>query len=186
VPAAPPPESPAASVEEALQKAQVALAAAESHLSSIETLQPQLSTRWAKALQVVKLLALAAATGGLLVTSHAFGLTWQWVSAVAAGVGVAGEAPATQLSVAMWAGVPAAHSAFRVLHLLPAWFSACCRRVARLNSPRLRCNHPCNAAGHAYTKQPLTCCTSPGTMLGSATACCVSLSSSRLALPLPL
>lgn len=90
VPSPPPADSPAASVEEALQKAQAALAAAESHLSSIETLQPQLSTRWTKALQVVKLLALAAATAGLLVTSHAFGLTWQWVSAVAAGVGVAG------------------------------------------------------------------------------------------------
>lgn len=79
-------------VEDAIKKAQEALAAAESSLSSIHKLRSaQPPGRWSALLQVAKSLATAAAAGALLVASHAFGLGWQWAGATIGALALAGE-----------------------------------------------------------------------------------------------
>lgn len=80
-----------AGVEDAIRKAQEALAAAETSLSSIHKLRSaQPPNKWAALLQVLMSLATAAAAGALLVASHAFGLGWQWAGATIGALALAG------------------------------------------------------------------------------------------------
>lgn len=80
-----------AGVEDAIRKAQEALAAAETSLSSIHQLRSaQPPNKWSGLLQVLKSLATAAAAGALLVASHAFGLGWQWAGATIGALALAG------------------------------------------------------------------------------------------------
>lgn len=80
-----------AGVEDAIRKAQEALAAAETSLSSIHKLRSaQPPSKWSGLLQVLKSLATAAAAGALLVASHAFGLGWQWAGATIGALALAG------------------------------------------------------------------------------------------------
>jgi nitroreductase len=80
-----------AGVEDAIRKAQEALAAAETSLSSIHRLRSaQAPNDWSGLLQVLKSLATAAAAGALLVASHAFGLGWQWACATIGALALAG------------------------------------------------------------------------------------------------
>jgi hypothetical protein len=82
----------AADVSNAIRKAQEAIAAAESSLSSIQHLpSAQLPNPWAGLLQVAKSLATVAAAGALLVASHAFGLGWQWAGATIGALALAGK-----------------------------------------------------------------------------------------------
>jgi hypothetical protein len=82
----------AVDVGDAMRKAQEAIAAAESSLSSIQQLpSAQPPNRWAGLLQVAKSLATVAAAGALLVASHAFGLGWQWAGATIGALALAGE-----------------------------------------------------------------------------------------------
>lgn len=81
----------AASVEEAIRKAQEALAAAESSLNTVPHLQTaQPASRWHGLLQLLRSVAIVAASGALLVASHAFGLGWQWAGATLGAIGLAG------------------------------------------------------------------------------------------------
>lgn len=80
-----------AGVEDAIRKAQEALAAAETSLSSIHKLRSaQPPSKWSGLLQVLNSLATAAAAGALLVASHAFGLGWQWAGATIGALALAG------------------------------------------------------------------------------------------------
>jgi hypothetical protein len=90
--AAAPSAAAAAGVEDALKKAQQALAAAESSLDSIHKLRSaQPPNQWAGLLQVVRSVAVVAAAGSALVASHAFGLGWQWAGATLGALGLAGK-----------------------------------------------------------------------------------------------
>jgi nitroreductase len=91
-PQQPSPTDNSVGVEDAIKKAQEALAAAESSLGSIHKLRSaQPPGRWSALLQVAKSLATAAAAGALLVASHAFGLGWQWAGATIGALALAGE-----------------------------------------------------------------------------------------------
>lgn len=82
-----------AGVEDAIRKAQEALAAAETSLSSIHKLRSaQPPSNWTSLLQVLNSLATAAAAGALLVASHAFGLGWQWAGATIGALALAAAA----------------------------------------------------------------------------------------------
>jgi hypothetical protein len=90
--AAPSPAA-AAGVEDALKKAQQALAAAESSLGSIHKLRSaQPPNKWTGMLQILRSVAVVAAAGSALVASHAFGLGWQWAGATLGALGLAGKA----------------------------------------------------------------------------------------------
>ena len=86
-----PAESPGA-VEEAMQKAEAALAMAESTLSSIEGMDIGLEppSKWTKIFLLVRKVVAASALCGLMVASHAFGLAWQWAAATLGALGIAG------------------------------------------------------------------------------------------------
>jgi hypothetical protein len=89
--AAAPSAAAAAGVEDALKKAQQALAAAESSLDSIHKLRSaQPPNKWTELLQVLRSVAVVAAAGAALVASHAFGLGWQWAGATLGALGLAG------------------------------------------------------------------------------------------------
>lgn len=91
--AAAPSAAAAAGVEDALKKAQRALAAAESSLDSIHKLRSaQPPNKWTELLQVLRSAAVVAAAGSALVASHAFGLGWQWAGATLGALGLAARA----------------------------------------------------------------------------------------------
>lgn len=82
-----------AGVDEAIRKAQEALAAAESSLTSIHQLRSaQPPNKWTGLLQLVRSAAIVVASGALLVASHANGLGWQWAGATLGALGLAGRA----------------------------------------------------------------------------------------------
>jgi hypothetical protein len=83
--------SPVAGVEDAIRKAQEALAAAESSLSSIHQLQSaQPPNKWQGLVVILKSMATVWGAGALLVASHAFGLGWQWAGATLGAMALAG------------------------------------------------------------------------------------------------
>jgi hypothetical protein len=89
--AAAPSPAAAAGVEDALKKAQRALAAAESSLGSIHKLRSaQPPNKWTGLLQILRSVAVVAAAASALVASHAFGLGWQWAGATLGALGLAG------------------------------------------------------------------------------------------------
>jgi hypothetical protein len=78
-------------VEDAIAKAQQALAAAETSLSSIEQLQSnQPPSPWTAAFKAVRSIVALAAMALLMVFSHASGLVWQWTGAFVGALGIAG------------------------------------------------------------------------------------------------
>lgn len=78
-------------VEDAIAKAQQALAAAETSLSSIEQLQSnQPPSPWTAAFKAVRSMVALAAMALLMVFSHASGLVWQWTGAFVGALGIAG------------------------------------------------------------------------------------------------
>eukprot|EP00878_Enallax_costatus_P012038 GHUV01012570.1.p1 GENE.GHUV01012570.1~~GHUV01012570.1.p1 ORF type:complete len:404 (+),score=123.29 GHUV01012570.1:291-1502(+) len=83
----------AAGVEDAIRKAQEALAAAENSLTSIHQLRSaQPASKWHGVLQLLRSIAIVATSGALLVASHAFGLGWQWAGATLGAIGLAARA----------------------------------------------------------------------------------------------
>lgn len=81
----------AAGVEDAIRKAQEALAAAEDSLTSVQQLRSaQPRSRWHGWLQLLRSVVMVVASGALLVASHAFGLGWQWAGATLGAIGLAG------------------------------------------------------------------------------------------------
>lgn len=84
--------APASSVAEALSRAQQALDKVESSLESIDQLpsaRPASESRFTTALSTARTVAAVGVFTAALLTSHAFGLIVQWISAVLCGAGIA-------------------------------------------------------------------------------------------------
>lgn len=83
---------PPSAVEDAIAKAQAALAGAQATLSSVESLEgatPNLKLQ--QALKLARSFVLAGGLAVLLVGAHAFGLAWQWAAATLGALAVAGK-----------------------------------------------------------------------------------------------